>query len=80
MLQIRRLGSQIGAEITGVDVRTMDDATFEKIYRAWLDYNVIAVRDQKLEIPEYLQYSRRFGDISPHPSKSTRPTKPFRSG
>ena len=72
MLEIRRLGEKIGAEITGVDVKTMDEATFEKIYRAWLDYNVIAVRDQKLEIPDYLTYSRRFGVISPHPSKSTR--------
>ena len=72
MLEIRRLGPQIGAEITGVDVKTMDEATFAKIYRAWLDCNVIAVRDQKLEIDDYLVYSRRFGDISPHPSKSTR--------
>ena len=72
MLEIRRLGSQIGAEITGVDVKTMDEATFAKIYRAWLDYNVIAVRDQKLEIPDYLSYSRRFGVVNPHPSKSTR--------
>ena len=72
MLEIRRLGPKIGAEITGVDVKTMDEATFAAIYRAWLDYNVIAVRDQQLEIGEYLQYSRRFGLISPHPSKSTR--------
>jgi taurine dioxygenase len=72
MIEVRRLGDQIGAEITGVDVKTMDDADFDKIYAAWLDYNVIAVRDQKLEIDDYLRYSRRFGEISPHPSKSTR--------
>jgi taurine dioxygenase len=72
MLQIRRLGPKIGAEITGVDVKTMDEATFAAIYRAWLDHNVIAVRDQQLDIGDYLQYSRRFGLISPHPSKSTR--------
>ena len=72
MLEVRRLGEKIGAEITGVDVRTMDEDTFARIYRAWLDYNVIAVRDQKLEIPDYLTYSRRFGIVAPHPSKSTR--------
>ena len=27
MIEIRRLGEKIGAEITGVDVKTMDDAT-----------------------------------------------------
>ena len=71
-MEIRRIGPQIGAEITGVDVKTMDDATFAAIYRTWLDYNVIAVRGQDLRIEDYLAYSRRFGRIDPHPSKSTR--------
>ena len=71
MMEIRRTGP-IGAEITGVDVRTLDDAAFSKIYQAWLDSNVIVVRDQSLQIGDYLRYSLRFGVISPHPSKSTR--------
>jgi taurine dioxygenase len=72
MMEIRRIGSQIGAEITGVDVRNLDDATFGRIYNAWLDFNVIAVRDQNLTVQEFLTYSRRFGRITPHPSKITR--------
>jgi taurine dioxygenase len=72
MIEVRRLGPQIGAEINGVDVRTLDDTTFSVIYRAWLDYNVVAVRGQQLQIAEFLAYSRRFGLIEPHPSKSTR--------
>jgi len=71
-MEIRRIGPQIGAEIVGVDVKTLDAAGFAAIYRAWLDCNVIAVRDQQLEIEEFLAYSRRFGAIEPHPSKSTR--------
>src|SRR5215210_4735585 len=63
MLEIRPLGPQIGAEINGVDVKTLDDTTFNAIYRAWLDYNVVAVRGQELEIADFLQYSRRFGLI-----------------
>jgi len=70
-MEIRRMGP-IGAEIVGVDVKTMDDATFDRIYQAWLDCNVICVRDQVLGLEEYLAYSRRFGTVSPHPSKSTR--------
>jgi alpha-ketoglutarate-dependent taurine dioxygenase len=54
MMQIRRLGPQIGVEVTGVDVRTLDEAGFAPIYRAWLDANVLVVRDQHLEIPEFL--------------------------
>ncbi len=72
MIEVRRLGPQIGVEIRGVDVRTLDDAGFAVIYRAWLDHNVAVVPGQDLTIPEYLRYSRRFGQIVPHPSKSTR--------
>ena len=72
MIQVRRLGKQIGAEILGVDVKKLDDAGFAEIYRAWLDANVVVVPGQELEIPDFLRYSRRFGVVVPHPSKSTR--------
>ena len=71
-MEIRKLGTQIGAEIVGVDVKTIDEDTFAAIYRAWLDYNVIAVRDQELEVEDFVKYSRRFGHVVAHPSKSTR--------
>ena len=70
-LTIERKGG-IGALISGVDVRDLDDGTWRKIYAAWLECNVIAVRDQTLTMAEFLAYSRRFGVVSPHPSKSTR--------
>jgi taurine dioxygenase len=72
MIQVRRLGAQIGAEVSGVDVKTLDDAGFATIYRAWLDANVVVIPGQELEIPDFLRYSRRFGAVHPHPSKSTR--------
>jgi taurine dioxygenase len=72
MIEVRRLGTQIGAEITGVDVKSMDEETFAAIYKAWLDYNVVAVRDQSLALDEFVRYSRRFGKVEPHPSKRTR--------
>ncbi len=72
MLQVRPMGPHAGAEITGVDVRQLDDASFAPIYQAWLQYGVIVVRDQEFEIEDFIQYSRRFGYVVPHPSKSTR--------
>ncbi len=72
MIQVRRLGPQIGAEIRGVDVKTLDDTGFAAIYQAWLDSNVVVVPDQHLEIEDFLRYSRRFGVVLPHPSKMTR--------
>src|SRR4051812_44754178 len=69
-MEIRRLGEQIGAEIIGVDVKTIDDDAFARIYRAWLDYNVIAVRGQQLSVEDFLAYSRRFGRLHTHYVKS----------
>ena len=71
-IEVRRLGPQIGAEIRGVDVKTLDDAGFAEIYRAWLGHNVLVVPEQQLEVEDFLHYSRRFGVVVPHPSKSTR--------
>ena len=70
-MEIRTMGP-IGAEIVGVDLKTIDRAAFRSIYQAWLDCNVICVRDQELRIDDFLTYSKRFGSVSPHPSKSTR--------
>ena len=72
MSEVRRLGPQIGVEIRGVDLKTLDAAGFATIYRAWLDHNVAVVPDQDLQIDDFLRYSRRFGVVHPHPSKSTR--------
>jgi len=73
MIEVCRLGSQIGAEIQGVNVKTLDDASFAVLYRAWLDRNVLVVRGQEdLQIEDFLRYSRRFGLVHPHPSKMTR--------
>src|SRR6266851_7588489 len=60
MVEIRRMGPQIGVEVRGVDVRTLDDQGFAPIYQAWLDCNILCVRDQDLTIPEFIAYSRRF--------------------
>jgi taurine dioxygenase len=72
MVQIRQRGPQISVEVTGVDVRRLDGDGFAPIYQAWLDHNVLVVKDQDLTLEAFLAYSRRFGIVSPHPSKSTR--------
>ena len=71
-MEIRLMGEQIGAEITGIDVKTMDDTSWRRVYQTWLDHNVIVVRDQELEIEDFYDYSLRFGPVEAHPSKSTR--------
>lgn len=72
MLDIQRMSPRVGAIATGIDVRSIDEQTFEKLYQAWLDCGVLVVRGQDLEMDEFLSYSRLFGLVEPHPSKSTR--------
>ena len=72
MTTIRPMSEYTGVEITGVDVKRLDDEDFRLIYQAWLDFGVAIVRDQELEIADFIAYSRRFGRVVPHPSKSTR--------
>jgi taurine dioxygenase len=72
MVKVRALGEKIGVEISDVDVAAVDEDDFATIYRAWLDHNVMVIPHQALDIDAFLNYSRRFGILEPHPSKSTR--------
>ena len=47
-MQISKFGT-LGAEVVGVDVRRLSDQDFSAIYQAWLDCNVLVVRDQRFE-------------------------------
>jgi len=71
-MQVNYLGNQIGAEVLDVDVRSLSDRDFNRIYQTWLRSGVLAIRDQSLTIDEFLEHGRRFGPLLEHPSKMTR--------
>jgi len=71
-MEITYPAPQIGAVISGVDVNRLGEGEFARIYDTWLARNVICVRGQELTIEAFIAYSRRFGIVVPHPSKSTR--------
>jgi taurine dioxygenase len=56
-------GKALGAEIQGIDLRTVDSNDFAGIYRAWLDYSVLLFRGQKLTDEDLIAFSKRFGDL-----------------
>ena len=58
-------GKALGALVECGDVRTLDEATFGEIHRAFLDNLVILIRHQTLSDPELLAFGRRFGELSP---------------
>ena len=58
---------RFGAEITGVDLRTIDDTAFAAIHRAWIDHQVLLFRGQTLTDQDLIAFSRRFGDLDHAP-------------
>jgi alpha-ketoglutarate-dependent 2,4-dichlorophenoxyacetate dioxygenase len=62
-LSIRKLTPIFGAEITGVDLADLDDATFARIEDAFETCSVLVFPDQKLDDDAQIAFSRRFGDL-----------------
>jgi taurine dioxygenase len=66
-LDVIPTGSALGAEIRGVDLRSIDTPVFEAIHRAWLDHQVLLFRDQDLSDQDLIAFSRRFGALDQAP-------------
>jgi taurine dioxygenase len=64
-LSITPLAPALGAQVDGVDLGRLDDATFALVKRAWLDHLVLRFRGQRLTDTELLALSRRFGELDP---------------
>ena len=66
-LSLRPLGQVLGTEVVGIDVsRTLDEATFEWIDRAFAEHPVLVFRDQRLAAAELAAFGARFGRPQPH--------------
>jgi taurine dioxygenase len=64
-------GAALGAEVRGVDLKSLDELQFAALKRAWHDYQVILVRDQTLSDQDLIAFSRRFGDLDWAPVQET---------
>jgi taurine dioxygenase len=56
-------GKALGAEIQGIDLRTLSSSDFASIYQAWLDHSVLLFRGQHLTDDDLIAFSRKFGDL-----------------
>lgn len=66
-LGIEPLGGAIGASITGVDLRNLDETTFGRILEAWYAHLVLFFPDQHLSPAEQRDFAARFGPLEVHP-------------
>jgi alpha-ketoglutarate-dependent 2,4-dichlorophenoxyacetate dioxygenase len=62
-LATRKLHPLFGLEVVGVDVKTVDSATFEAIVAAFNEHSVLLFRGQSLADEEQIAFSRRFGPL-----------------
>jgi taurine dioxygenase len=51
----------LGAEIRGLDLKQLDDATFKALHDAWLHHVLLVLRDQSLTAEDLVALVRRFG-------------------
>ena len=60
----------IGADVSDVDLSTLDDAGFAAIKQAFLDHQVLFFRDQDISMDAPMEFGRRFGTLHVHPASA----------
>jgi taurine dioxygenase len=67
MLTVSPIAGAVGAEISGVDLRELDDDVVKAVREAWLDHGVVFFRDQQLDSEQYLTFARAIGELTRYP-------------
>jgi taurine dioxygenase len=68
-LTITPLSPRFGAQIEGVDLGVLDDATFDALYAAWLKHHVLVLRNQTISDTQFEAFSARLGTLDPPPNQ-----------
>jgi taurine dioxygenase len=58
----------IGAEVSGVRLDALDDATFHAINQALVEHQVLFFRDQDISVESHKAFGARFGPLDVHPN------------
>ena len=62
-LQLQPVHPLFGVEVSGVDVRHLDDAAFGRVRAAFEEHSVLVFHDQRLTDEEQIAFSVRFGPL-----------------
>jgi len=63
MLDIQPLDATFGAIVRNVRLASIDEATFQTVHDAWLEYALLIFPDQHLTRDEQIAFARRFGNL-----------------
>jgi taurine dioxygenase len=64
-------GKALGAEIRGIDLRTISSEDFVAVHQGWLDNLALLFRGQSLTDQDLIAFSNRFGDLDWAPVQET---------
>ena len=72
-IEAKPFAPNMGAEIFGVDLsKSISEAQFKDVYKAFLDHQVLFFKDQKEISPElHIEFGKRFGELHSHPAAPT---------
>lgn len=62
-MQINPFENDFGAEITGIDLKDPSRETTERVYQAFLDHQVLVIRNQDLSPLEQVAFTERYGEL-----------------
>ncbi len=76
-IEIIPINGFIGAEVRGVDLSQLNDLTFKVLHDAFVQYEVLVLRDQqKMTLEDQMAFGARFGPLSIHPFSPNMEDKP----
>lgn len=80
-MQAIPLSGNFGARIEEIDLTSIAETDFEKVYRLWLEHKVLVFRSQTMTDDQLEAFSARFGDLDtiPYFSKLNVSEKEFKS-
>ena len=75
-VEIVPINGFIGAELQGVDLARLDDATFKLLHDALVKYEVLVMRGQRIALEDQMAFGARFGELVIHPFSFNMEDKP----
>lgn len=75
-MDVERLTGVLGARISGVDVRELDDAGFARLRALACEHGVVFLGGQSLSVGEQVAFSNRFGPAAESPFIEPSPDHP----
>src|SRR5262249_49688254 len=70
-IKVTPTSKALGAEVSGLDLKTISDGEFAALHDAWLEHLVVLVRGQELSDADLIAFSRRLGALDWAPVQET---------